>query len=228
MPVSRRTALKTLAALQLSGLKAGAASPTFGSFGLQAGDRDATLAAIAEAVLPADADRKSAVAAFTSWIDNYKEGADTDHGYGNTRIRALGPSPERNYAAQIAALDEAARAKGAASFAASPLDARRAILEQAITDAKIDRLSARPTGAHIATDLMGHYFNSSTAADLCYRANIARDACRGLPGSDLPPKSGSYGVRVSAANEPRERSEPAQRRVRERAGESEGRSPSVI
>jgi len=34
---------------------------------------------------------------------------------------------------------------------------------------------------------MGHYFNSSTGADLCYRANIARDTCRGLAGSDKPP-----------------------------------------
>jgi hypothetical protein len=138
--------------------------------------------------LPADADRKAAVAAFTSWIDNYREGADTDHGYGNTRIRALGPSPAPSYAAQMAALDEAARATGAASFAAASLDARRAILEQAIAGAKVDRLSARPTGAHVATDLMGHYFNSSTAADLCYRANIARDACRGLSDSDKPPR----------------------------------------
>jgi len=90
--------------------------------------RTTVLLAIAEVVLPAEADRKAAVAAFTSWVDNYKEGADTDHGYGNTRIRALGPSPARNYAAQIDALDEAARGRGAADFAAAPLDARRAIV----------------------------------------------------------------------------------------------------
>ncbi len=189
MVLSRRDALKTI----------GAATLAAGSSGLhaadQAADRDATLLAIADVVLPAEADRKAAVAAFTSWIDNYKEGADTDHGYGNTRIRALGPSPARNYAAQIAALDAAARTNGAASFAAAPLERRRAIVEQGITDAKIERLTARPTGGHIATDLMGHYFNSSTAADLCYRANIARDACRGLAGSDRPPRP----LRSSAA-----------------------------
>jgi len=33
-------------------------------------------------------------------------------------------------------------------------------------------------------------------------------------------------MRVSTANEPRERSAPAKRRARERVGESEGRSPS--
>ena len=35
-------------------------------------------------------------------------------------------------------------------------------------------------------------------------------------------------ARTSAASEPRERSEPAKRLARERVGESEGRSPSVI
>jgi len=187
MVLSRRDALKTFGAISISGLRGGAASPALDGPSLQAGDQPATLLAIADVVLPAESDRKAAVAAFTSWIDNYAEGADTDHGYGNTRIHALGPSPARNYAAQIAALDEAARAKGAPSFrAASPAD-RLVILEQAIADAKVERLSARPTGAHIATDLMGHYFNSSTGADLCYRASIARDACRGLQGSDKPP-----------------------------------------
>jgi hypothetical protein len=175
---TRRDALKTLGA-------AGVAS--FGGLRLQAQDRDAVLAAIAEVVLPAEGDRKAAVAAFVEWIDNYKEGADTDHGYGNTRIRATGPSPARNYPAQIAALDSAARAKGTAGFAAAPLADRRAIVEQAIANAKIDRLPPRPTGGHVATDLMGHYFNSAAAEDLCYRAQIARDACRGLAGSENPP-----------------------------------------
>ena len=63
--------------------------------------------------------------------------------------------------AQLAALDAAAKAKGAAGFAAATLDQRRAIVEAAIADAKVERLPARPTGAHIVTDLMGHYFNSS-------------------------------------------------------------------
>ena len=127
------------------------------------------------------------MAAFTAWIANYKEGVDTDHGYGNTRLRATGPSPARNYAAQIAALDAAAKAKGAAGFAAASLEQRRAIVEAVIVEAKIERLPARPAGAHIAADLMGHYFSSAAAQDLCYRAAIGRDACRGLPGSDKKP-----------------------------------------
>jgi hypothetical protein len=183
--VTRRGALKTLGAA--------AAAPAFGLPALtgappQAELPDALLlAAIAEVVLPSDADRRSAVAAFTTWIREYKEGADTDHGYGNTRIRATGPSPVRNYPAQIAVLESAARANNAASFAKAPLAVRRAILEGAIADAKIERLPNRPNGGHLATDLMGHYFASSAASDLCYRAAIGRDTCRGLPGSEKAP-----------------------------------------
>jgi len=170
---------------------------TLGSSGPQAGDPatpHATLLRIAEIVLPSSADRVSAVRAFTDWIANYKEGADTDHGYGNTRVRPAGLSPARHYPAQLAALDAAAKARGTDSFAAASLQQRRAIVEGAIAEANVERLPARPTGAHIATDLMGHYFHSSAANDLCYRAVIGRDACRGLPGSEnapapLPPRA---------------------------------------
>jgi len=189
MPVSRRDALKTFGVA--------AAAPALGLKPAPPDAREATLLAIAEVVLPSEADRTAAVAAFTAWIDNYKEGADTDHGYGNTRIRATGPSPARNYPAQIAALDAAAQAKGAATFANASLDDRRAMLTSALADAHVDRFAARPSGAHVATDLMGHYFNSSTAADLCYRANIGRDQCRGLAGSDRAPapRSTDHGPR---------------------------------
>src|SRR5688572_12699417 len=156
MTISRRNALKSLGAVPFLRLE-------------QPDDR-AVLEALAEVVLPAEADRKAAVNAFVTWIANYKEGADTDHGYGNTRVRSTGPSPARNYSAQIAALDAAAKAKGAAGFVAATVDQRRAIVEAAIADAKIERLPTRPTGVHIAADLMGHYFSSPAAQDLCYRA----------------------------------------------------------
>ena len=182
--VTRRGAIKTLGATSVAS--------TFrwkpGQAAVQPEALDpVVLSAIAEVVLPAEADRKSAVDAFVRWVREYKEGADTDHGYGNTRVRATGPSPARNYAAQIAALESAARAANAAGFAKAPLDVRRTIIESAIADAKIERLPARPTGGHIATDLMGHYFASSAGSDLCYGVAIGRDQCRGLPGSEKAP-----------------------------------------
>ena len=189
--ISRRGALKTLgaaaAAGSLVGLPDGSAAASTQSATAITSE---TVLPIAEAVLPQELGpdgRRDAVAAFVRWVRNYKEGADAEHGYGNTRIRALGPSPARNYPAQLAALDDAARAKGAVRFAAAPVDLRRTIVEAALAAAGIDRLPSRPRGAHIAADLMGHYFYSSAAEDLCYRAAIGRDACRGLPGSEARP-----------------------------------------
>ena len=185
--LSRRGALKTLGAAAAAPLALRNVRPPSREALRRDGLDPATLAAIAEVVLPSEADRAGAVSAFNSWITNYREGADTDHGYGNTRIRATGPSPARTYPAQIEQLEAAARARGASTFPAAPLAVRRAIIEQAIADAKVERLPARPTGAHIATDLMGHYFASPGAQNLCYRAAIDRDACRGLPGSEKAP-----------------------------------------
>lgn len=186
--VSRRDAIKALAVTPIFRLKPEATAIEKGGVRLQAED-SATLLAIAEVVLPSAANRAAAVRAFQEWIANYREGADTDHGYGNTRVRPTGPSPARNYPAQIAALDAAAASAGAAGFAAATVAERRTILEAAIAAARVERLPGRPTGAHIATDLMGHYFGSPVANDLCYRAAIGRDACRGLPGSENPPAS---------------------------------------
>jgi len=55
-------------------------------------------------------------------------------------------------------------------------------------------------------------------------ASLARGATTGIPANG---KAGGSTERASAASEPRERSAPAQRRARECAGESEGRSPSA-
>src|SRR5258705_2655865 len=112
MTISRRDALKSLGAVPFLRFE-------------QPDDR-AILAAIAEVTLPSEADRPAAVASFVKWIAEYKEGADTDHGYGNTRVRSTGLSPARNYPAQIAALDVAAKAAGAAGFVPATLDQRRA------------------------------------------------------------------------------------------------------
>jgi hypothetical protein len=192
--ISRRRALKTLGAAAAAGGILGMedrATATDLPSPPDAITSDALLP-IAEVVLPGelgDAGRREAASAFVRWIHNYKEGADTDHGYGHTRIRATGPSPARNYSAQLTALDEAARSRGTPGFAAAPLGVRRAILEAALVSARIERLPSRPTGAHVASDLMGHYFTSPAAEDLCYHAAIGRDSCRGLAGSDAAPAS---------------------------------------
>lgn len=154
--------------------------------------RDAMLNAIAEVVLPGElaaAGRQKVVAAFLEWIASYKEGADRGYGYGASTLAApTGASPAQRYPEQFAALDTSAREKGAASFAALPVDARRSLIEAALNAGQgVTRLPARPTGASVIADLMGFYFNSADAWNLAYGARIDRDSCRGLAGSEQPP-----------------------------------------
>jgi hypothetical protein len=192
--VSRRRALKTL------GTMAAATSLPFGVVPCEASGGQAAfdpssitadaLTPIADVVLPSELGREGqarAVSAFIRWIRSYREGADMDHGYGSTRIRATGASPARGYPSQLAALDSAARRRGAAFFAKATPEVRRELVLSAIRDAHIDRLPRRPSGGHVAVDLMAHYFNSADAEDVCYRAAIGRDSCRGLPGSEKRP-----------------------------------------
>ena len=150
---------------------------------------EARVHALAEVVLPNElgrAARAVVVDGFLRWLRNYREGAEMDHGYGFTRLRQLPASPAAKYPAQLTALDRAARARGAA-FEALDVAARRAVVAASIEAAKIERLPVRPTGEHIATDLMGFYFHGEAANDLAYRAAIRRDSCRGLPGSESIP-----------------------------------------
>lgn len=97
------------------------------------------------------------------------------------------PSPMRRYPSQLVALDREAGGRG--RFAALPAGSRRAIVERAIAAAGVDRLPTRPDGGHVATDLMAYFFWSSRANDLCYQADIGREDCRGLAGSEQAPRA---------------------------------------
>jgi hypothetical protein len=185
--MKRRTLLQ-MAAAALAWMRMPAHLPGAQAAALTPAD-EGRMRALAEVVLPGELarDRRSEIVdEFLRWIRNYREGAEMDHGYGFTRLRRTPPPPAARYPAQLAALDRAARAKGAA-FESTDTAARRAIVEAAIVAAKVERLPARPTGDHVATDLMAFYFHGPSASDLAYRAAIARDACRGLPGSDRRP-----------------------------------------
>ena len=157
-------------------------------------DQKAALAAMAEVTLPASigaAGRAAATQKFIAWHLNYRMGADMGHSYGASTLRPGSPAPVLpRYAAQFAALDQAARAAGAQTFASATAEIRRSAVEAALnTPPPVNRMPARPTGANLVADFMGLYFNSATAFDQAYRAAIGRDDCRSLDGSDQPPKS---------------------------------------
>jgi len=151
----------------------------------------ATLGAIAEVVLPSvltAGERADAVRAFVEWVAGYRAGAEAGHGYGTTRLRKTAPSPASSYPDQLAALEAAAKAEGVTSLSALTIDARRPIIEQALTTpTRVTQLPSQPNGVHIVADFMGHFFHSQTGYNLAYQASINRLDCRGLDGSDAPP-----------------------------------------
>ena len=185
----------------------------------------ATLKAIAEVVLPSAIsreDRDRVVAAFVAWVHNYKEGAEMGHGYGSSTLRQpSGPSPAARYPAQFAGLDEAAKASGAGSFGALSVDARRSAIEAALNGPQpVNRLPVQPNGQSLIADFMCFYFTNADAWDLAYQAQIGRDRCRTLDGSDNPPSP--FELRRASEPEPLGRNRERAERVspRERRGES--------
>jgi hypothetical protein len=141
------------------------------------GDRADALRALAAAILPGELGRAGTdriADRFGEWVRGYRAGADTEHGYGFPRVRSKPDLPVARYLQQLDALGRAPTA---------------AAVAQALEEAKITALPGSPSGAHIAADLLSFYFNSADANDLCYRARIGRDACRGLTGSDRPPQA---------------------------------------
>ncbi len=185
----RRILQSALAGLALrSSSRAASAQAPFGEAHLP------RLVALAAAVLPQEIGaegQRRAVDQFLRWTRDYKAGAERDHGYGVTAIRTLPASPAATYPAQLDDLDQ--RAGGA--FASRPLAEQQRVVGEAITAAGVRDLPSRPTGAHIATDLMGHYFRSAAANDRAYGRVIGRGACRDLAGSEarppvLPPTTG--------------------------------------
>ncbi len=143
------------------------------------------LRAVAASVLPRSLGRErtdAIVGGFVSWLRGYRAGADRGHGYGATRPASAPASPAAGYPLQLAALERA-------GFAGLGGAEQRALLDAALLAAKVERLPERPDGRHVAADLMAFFFRSSEANDLCYRAAIGRDTCRGLADSTEPPRS---------------------------------------
>jgi hypothetical protein len=168
----RRSLLRWLAAI--GPLRAWAQTAGF------PGDQSETLRALAAVVLPSElgaGQMEKIVAAFERWVREYRPSAEMEHGYGNTRLRSKPPSPASTYLRQLQGLHLIGDA-----------GSRRATVEASLAQASITALPQTPDGRHVAADLMAFYFRSSEANDLCYRAHIGRDECRGLAGSDREPK----------------------------------------
>ena len=135
---------------------------------------------IGRAVLPGElglAGTDAAIERFAEWVRGYRAGAELEHGYGHPRIRYAPLSPADLYARQLGDIDAAARANGQ-PFDRLDREAQRAVLDDALKAAGVTDLPARPQGRHVVADLMAHYFRSSQANDLAYRALIGQEQCR--------------------------------------------------
>jgi hypothetical protein len=180
MPIRRRTVLSWAAylagALRLSSVRVWAQAANFPA------DQGDALRALAAVVLPAElgaAGVDRTAEAFVLWVRGYRAGAERDHGYGATRLRSKGASPAPGYLRHLDTLHRA--------LLSGDIDSKRQAVTAALEQAGVNDLPRSPDGRHIAADLMAFYFRSSDANDLCYRAAIGRDLCRGLDGSEQAP-----------------------------------------
>ena len=140
----------------------------------------ATLRHIGASALPSslgESEIKQVVAGFLGWVREYSSGAEMPHQPGRFDAPLTPEIKVEVYEAQLREI--AAAGRDAESF---PL-----VLRETLADAGIEDLPLRPDGRHIVSDLMSFYFNGSEANDLCYRADIGRKTCRGLPGTGNEP-----------------------------------------
>ena len=149
-----------------------------------------TLEALGLAILPTelgDSQIRRVVASFRRWLDDYKEGAELNHAYGSSRLSFAGPTPATRWMPQLDALESAARKAHGRAFASVTVEQRRAIVRDALTGERGTGVPAPERANHVAAALLGYFFTSPAATDLCYTVAIGRQSCRPLSRSPLKP-----------------------------------------
>ncbi len=142
-----------------------------------------TLVALATALLPTELGRaglERTAREFASWVRGYRPDAELLHSYGDPVIRRAGESPAARWSLQLAELRRD-------HFAQRPLAERRAIAREQLANDKLDRMPSIASARHVAAGLLAFFYDSPAATDLCYRARIARNACRPLGTSARKP-----------------------------------------
>jgi hypothetical protein len=151
---------------------------------------DALLLAIADAVLPtslgADGTRRAA-ADFQNWVRGYVPNVERNHPYGSARITSTGADPAPRWAAQLRALESAARASANRGFAALGVAERQGMVREQLAQAG-GAIPGEIAGAqHVALALLASFYSSPEATDMCYDARIQKNACRPLSSSAQRP-----------------------------------------
>jgi hypothetical protein len=151
------------------------------------------LRALGAAILPKELGPtgiERTVRGFEQWLAGYREGVELVHGYGTGEIRTTGPSPALRWSTQLRALGDEAQKKHGRPLEKLTEPERRTLLVEQLS-------AARPAGSflqfdrapHIAIGLLGFFYSSPEATDLCYQVRIGANSCRPLaqsPGKPLP------------------------------------------
>lgn len=152
-----------------------------------------TLRAVAEVALPSELGpegRDRVCAEFEAWTAAYDPVAEQVHGYGSQEIRYGPPDPAPGWAAQLRALELEARARHDSTLAALSLERRRRLIADALGADAGDPLPDRPGAVaadHVVLGLLGFFYGSPEATNLCYRRRIDGLSCRPLAASGEVP-----------------------------------------
>jgi hypothetical protein len=120
------------------------------------------------------------VSGFERWLAGYREGAELVHGYGTGEIRTTGPSPALRWSAQLQLLEKQ-------SFTSLTPERRRQRVLEALSGIRLGSLLQFDRAPHIALGLLGFFYSSPEATDLCYQARIGPNTCRPLDQSPKRP-----------------------------------------
>ena len=146
------------------------------------------LRSIADVVLPTELGtdaREAAVTAFEAWVAGFEPATERPHPYISPEISYGPPDPAPGWRAQLTALELESRQRYGAGFADIEVTSRERLIRGQIDDS--GGLPDTARARHVAVGLMAHFFDSSTAVDLCYGARIGKETCRGLSGLEGSP-----------------------------------------
>ena len=148
------------------------------------------LRAVGEAVLPeslGEAGRERVIVAFELWWDRFEPDAELIHTYGGWVIPYGPPDREPEWSAQLRQLDQTSAERWGAPFGDVPVERRRAVLAELITD-EGPAFPEPARAEHVAVALMAHYFGSPEAVNRCYGVAIDPLTCRTTAtAGEIPP-----------------------------------------
>jgi len=148
------------------------------------------LRAVARVLLPSelgDPGMERVVSGFEQWLAGYREGAELLHGYGTGVIRTTGPSPALRWNTQLRDLAAAARSRHGVSIDHVPMAEREGLVREALAGVRLANLLQFDRAPHITLGLLGYFYASPEANDLCYQARIGAMSCRRLDRSPAKP-----------------------------------------